>query len=97
MWVEMLRLHADAERSVGPGQRAQFPNETAEKLIADGAAVQCEGPDGEIRTRPVEQPARGGRGKAPAKKPAAKQPPETGGGQGQGDGQGDGTQQPPAE
>lgn len=71
MWVEMIQLYADAERSVQPGQRAQFPNETAEKLIKDGAAVQVDGPQGErteIRTRPVPQPPKAQTRKAPAKK-----------------------------
>ncbi|WP_066373966.1 hypothetical protein [Herbidospora mongoliensis] len=79
MWVEMIVQHADAERSIAPGERAQFPNDTAEKLIRDGAARAVDGPRDGIRTRPVDEPARPVRPRKTVPKKTTGETGETGG------------------
>ncbi len=78
MKIEMKTLYCTPERTVQPGQVAQFPNDEAETLIERGFAVPVdEEGQGTVRTRPVAQPAkRGGRGKQqPADAPPPVDPP----------------------
>ncbi|MFB4294800.1 hypothetical protein ACBI99_44725 [Nonomuraea sp. ATR24] len=73
MKVEMIKLYADSELSVAPGQRANFPPDKAKALIAAGVARAVD-EDG-VATRPAAPARTRGRAGAKTEKKEEQPPP----------------------